>query len=238
MSKRSVGTANGPPSKSVDERVEEATTVWQLRTGNWKLGTGNWKLATGNRPLGTGTWKLATGNWQLVTGDAGFTVLELLIVIAVVGILTSIAMIGTRQARVRTAEAAAISALRTINQAQFAFMQTCGNQSYAPTLVSLATPPPGTDAGFLSPDLTQSDPLQKSGYVFQMGGTPDPDAVSTCIGVSPLSSYFLTADPLTPGHSGIRSFGTNTDRVIYGDITTYSGNMPESGAPGHGLEIR
>ena len=193
--------------------------------------SGNWELATGN-------WELATRNWRLARSSAGFTVLELLIVIAVIGIVTSLAIIGTRQARVRAAEAAAISALRTINQAQFAFMQTCGNQSYAPTLVSLATPPPGTDSGFLSPDLTQSDPLQKSGYVFQMGGTANPDAVSTCTGVSSLSSYFLTADPLTPGHSGTRSFGTNTDRVIYGDITTYSGNMPESGAPGHGLEIR
>ena len=157
---------------------------------------------------------------------------------ALLGIVASLAIIGTRQARVRTAETAAVSALRTINQAQFAFMQACGNQSYAPTLASLSTPPPGSNSAFLSPDLTQSDPLQKSGYIFQLGGTLNPDAVATCTGVTPLSSYFLTADPITPGHSGIRFFGTNSDRVIYGDTVTYVGNMPESGAPGHGVEVK
>ena len=169
---------------------------------------------------------------------AGFTILELLIVVAVVGIVTSLAVIGTRHARVRTAETAAVSALRTINQAQFAFKQTCGHQSYAPTLMSLATPPPGSDSAFVSPDLAQSDPLQKSGYVFQMTGTAHPEAVAACNGGTTLSSYALTADPVNPGHSGIRSFGTNSDRVIFGDLTTYAGNMPESGAPGHGVEIR
>src|SRR5687767_10377662 len=94
--------------------------------------------------------------------DSGFTIVEVLIVIALVGLVTAVAMMATRQARARTAETAALSALRSINQAQFAFMQSCGKQSFAPTLVSLGTPPPGSDSAFLSPDLTQSDPLQKS----------------------------------------------------------------------------
>ncbi len=71
-----------------------------------------------------------------------------------------------------------------------------------------------------------------------MRGTPNQDVGLTCTGVVPLSGYFLTADPLTPGHSGTRSFGTNSDRIIYGDVATYVENMPESGTPGHGLEIR
>jgi hypothetical protein len=104
--------------------------------------------------------------------------------------------------------------------------------------VSLGTPPPGADSAFLSPDLTQSDPLQKSGYVIQLGGTVKTDGVPACNGVVPLEKYYATADPVNPGHSGVRSFGTNSDRVISGDVATYSGNMPESGAPGHGVEIR
>ena len=169
--------------------------------------------------------------------SAGFTIIEILIVLALLGIVSSLAVIGTRNARIRTAEAAALSALRAINQAQFAYSQTCGHHTYAPTLASLGTPPPGTDTAFLSPDLTMSDPLTKSGYVFTMAGTTDPDSPIACNGVAPLTSYQLTADPLTPGHSGIQFFGTNADRVIYGDITTYTGNMPESGAPGHGSEV-
>jgi prepilin-type N-terminal cleavage/methylation domain-containing protein len=169
--------------------------------------------------------------------SAGFTIIEMLIVIALIGIVSSLAVIGTRTARIRTAETAALSALRAINQAQFTFSQTCGHHTYAPTLVSLGTPPPGSDSPFLSPDLTMSDPLTKSGYVFTLAGTTDPDSQVTCTGVTPLTSYQLTADPLNPGHTGIQFFGTNTDRIIYGDITTYTGNMPESGAPGHGLEV-
>jgi prepilin-type N-terminal cleavage/methylation domain-containing protein len=172
-----------------------------------------------------------------LTAASGFTIIEILIVIALVGIVSSLAVIGTRQARVRGAETAAVSALRTINQAQFAFMQSCGNQAYAPTFVSLATPPPGSQSGYLSPDLTQSDPLQKSGYIFYMGGTVDPDKTA-CTGVMPLTSYQVTADPLNPGHTGIRFFGSNSDRVVFGDIATYTGNMPESGTPGHGAEVR
>ncbi len=169
---------------------------------------------------------------------AGFTIVEILIVMAILGIVASLAVIGTRHARVKAAETSALGALRTINQAQFAFKSACGKLSFAPTLMSLGTAPPGSDSAFLSPDLTQSDPLQKSGYQFQMGGTPNQDIGLTCTGVVPLSGYFITADPLNPGHSGIRSFGTNADRVIYGDVATYVDNMPESGAPGHGIEIR
>jgi hypothetical protein len=122
---------------------------------------------------------------------------------------------------------AAVSTLRTINRAQFAYMQGCGNQGYAPTLVSLSVPPPGSDSAFLSPDLTQSDPLQKSGYVFQMAGTPHPDAPTTCNGAAALSGYVLTADPVIPEGS-MRAFGTNTDRIVYGDTATYTGAICSS----------
>jgi prepilin-type N-terminal cleavage/methylation domain-containing protein len=169
---------------------------------------------------------------------SGFTIIEILVVMALIGIVTSLAVVGVRHARVRAAETAAVSALRTINHAQFAYMQGCGNQAYAPTLVSLGTPPPGSDSAFLSPDLALSDPVQKSGYVIQLGGTVKTDTVPTCNGVEPLEKYFVTADPINPGYTGVRSFGTNSDRVIYADVGTFAGNMPESGAPGHGVEIR
>jgi prepilin-type N-terminal cleavage/methylation domain-containing protein len=167
----------------------------------------------------------------------GFTLIELLIVMAIVAILTSVAFAVYRHARARGVEASAISALTAINQAQFAFMQTCGNQHYAPTLVSLGTAPPGTTDPFLSPDLTQADPLVKSDYVIALRGTPSIDVDRTCTDVAPLSSYALTADPLRP-ESGARFFGTNTDRYIYVDTVTFSEDMPEAGAPEHGTEVK
>ena len=80
--------------------------------------------------------------------------------------------------------------------------------------------------------------LEKSGYLITMTGTPVTEEITTCIGVKPVSAYAVTADPLRPGISGNAFFGTNTDRVIFKDTATFTGNMPENGAPGHGAELR
>ena len=178
---------------------------------------------------------------QTRSDPRGFTLIELLIVLAILGVILSVAVVGYSQARIRGAEASAISSLHTINQAQFVFMQTCANGRYAPSLVSLGTPPPGTDTAFLSPDLTLADPLQKSGYLIQLTGAEVLEAEAVppaCTGISPVPAYRMTADPLTPGSTGRRFFGTNTSRVIYADTVTYTEDMPDTGPPAHGAELR
>jgi prepilin-type N-terminal cleavage/methylation domain-containing protein len=170
--------------------------------------------------------------------QSGFTLLELVVVMAVVGVLVAIAVAGTRTGRVRAAETAAVSALHTINQAQFTYRQTCGRGRYAPSLVALGMPVPGHETGFISPDLAMSDPLEKSGYLLQLSGTAPTDDRLTCNGLVALETYRLTADPLIPGGSGDRFFGTNTDRVIYASARSFAEDMPETGPPGHGEEIR
>lgn len=169
---------------------------------------------------------------------AGFTLIELLIVMAIVGIVLAIAMAGYRSARVRGNETAALAALTAVNQAQASYAQVCANGRFAPDLATLGKPMPSTGHAFLSPDMTAADPLIKTGYQFVMTGTEDVDIKPACNDAIPVASYQITADPVNPGVSGLRFFGSNTDRIIYEDTVTFAGNMPEKGAPGHGVEIK
>ena len=168
----------------------------------------------------------------------GFTLVELLIVMAVVAVLLSISVGAYRNARILGAEGSAIAAIEAINQAQFAYMQTCGHQHFAPSLVELGVPVPGTDRGFLSPDLTYAEQVRKSGYFLQMAGSELEIDVKACTGNKPASGYQVTADPTVPGSTGIRFFGSNVDRVIFEGIETFTGKMPEKGAPPNGRELK
>jgi type IV pilus assembly protein PilA len=170
---------------------------------------------------------------------SGFTLVELLIVMAIIAVIAAIGMAGWRNARVRGNETTALASLTAINQAQFGFAHTCGGGRFAPTFAALGTPMPATGQAFLSADLTQSDPIVKGGYRFTMAGTEDPDNKPSCTGaLGLLQTYQVTAEPTHPGVTGLRFFGTNTDRVVYSDSVTFAGQMPEAGAPGHGAEIK
>ncbi|MEO8077238.1 MAG: type II secretion system protein [Acidobacteriota bacterium] len=166
----------------------------------------------------------------------GFTLVELLIVVAIIGILAAMSMALSAQARVRAAAAITVAALVAINQAQFAFAQSCGNLRFTPTLEALATPVPSTGSGFISPDLA-SDPVVKSGYTIVMASGADPEPTQSCNGITTVATYQVTADPVTPGYTGIRYFATNTERVVFADQATFAGNMPETGPPAHGSEV-
>ena len=56
-----------------------------------------------------------------ISRSAGFTLVELLIVLSIIGILASVSMAIYRNSRVTAGEATAVTALQSINQAQFAF---------------------------------------------------------------------------------------------------------------------
>jgi prepilin-type N-terminal cleavage/methylation domain-containing protein len=173
-----------------------------------------------------------------VRDSRGFTLIELLLVTLILGILLTIAMANYRGARLRAAEVSAVSAMGAINQAQFAFMQTCGQQRFAPKLTSLGKANPGTSAPYLSPDLTSAEEVIKSGYRIVMGGTEVTEPIQTCTGETPLEAYHITADPVAPGVTGHRYFGTNINLVVYEHTESLVDKMPDRGSPTLGQEVK
>jgi type IV pilus assembly protein PilA len=148
---------------------------------------------------------------------ATITVVVLVMVasVAALGVVAAIAIPSLIRARAAGNEASAIGSLRAINSAQFAFAAACGHGYYAPTLASLATPPPGEAQGFVAGDLA-SDPSYKSQYRIDLvAGDAVPDAPEACNGAAVVATYFVSAEPIEPGSSGTRRFATNERGTIF-----------------------
>jgi prepilin-type N-terminal cleavage/methylation domain-containing protein len=158
--------------------------------------------------------------------DHGFTLIELVIVVAIISTLAAIAVPVLQRARRAANETSAIASLRVINSSEAAYSASCGAEGYATSLVVLGTPPPGSGVGFVSPDLAVAAPL-KAGYTFLLaaglGANPGP---TDCNGTVTSSAYYAAAVPLTFGTTGSRSFATNTGYAIWQAIAAAAPTEP------------
>ena len=150
----------------------------------------------------------------------GFTVIELLIVVMLIGVIVAIAVPGLLRARMAGNEASAIGSLRAIIDGQSAYSSSCAGGGYAVSLADLARPAPSATQGFVSPDL-KTDPSVKSGYTVALfketGAATIGTAAGTCNGsaAAPAASYEATADPVTAGVTGSRYFAADTRGTIF-----------------------
>jgi type II secretory pathway pseudopilin PulG len=174
-------------------------------------------------------------------GEAGFTLVDMLFVVAILGLLASMAIPGLMRARGAAQASSALGTMRVVNSAQLTFAISCGLGFYSPDFPTLGIAPPGNPEGFLPPELSSGFTFEKSGYVFSLAGTPLSGAPATCNGLSAgMSSpgYAAVADPIDPSGSTGRYFGTNSDGLIYQDTSTLSTTMPETGGPPSGSPIQ
>ena len=163
--------------------------------------------------------------------NKAFTLIELLIVVAIIGIVAAIAVPGLLRARMSGNEASAIGSLRAINSGQSTYAASCGSGFYAPSLVSLGTAPTvGGGDGFIGTDLN-TDPSVKSSYTVTMtAGAAAAGAPASCNGVAAgaaASTYFVSGAPTSGG--GVRFFGSNQGGTIY--TSTAAVAITQNGAP-------
>ena len=173
-------------------------------------------------------------------GEAGFTLIDMLFVVALIGLLASMAIPGLMKARGAAHASSAIGTLRVVNSAELSFAITCGLGFYSPDLPTLGIAPPGSIEPFLADEMTAGFTFIKSGYNFSLAGTPLVGAPATCNGLpagQAAPGYAAVGDPLDPSGAP-KYFGTNSDGVTYQHSGTLSATMPESGPPPSGSPIQ
>jgi hypothetical protein len=173
-------------------------------------------------------------------GEAGFTLIDILFAIALIGLITSLAIPGMMQARGAAQSASAIGTLRVINSAELSFAITCGLGFYSPDFPTLAVKPPGSADAFLAPEMATGATFIKGGYNFSLAGIAVPGAPGSCNGLAAgqaSAGYAVVADQMFSTPVG-RYFGSNADGIIYEHNLTLAGVMPETGQPPNGMPLK
>jgi type IV pilus assembly protein PilA len=139
----------------------------------------------------------------------GFSLIELLIVVAIILIIAAIAIPNLLRARMAANESAAASSIRTINTAEVSFITAYPQTGYSATLGALGGPSPCPNPTNLAACLIDNNlalataaATAKSGYIYAEN-----------VGASP-NQYEAGAWPVTVNSSGTKTFCSVEDAVV------------------------
>lgn len=139
-------------------------------------------------------------------GNRGFSLIELLIVVAIILIISAIAIPNLLRSRMAANESSAVGSVRTINTAETTYQLTypwVGYACFLPTLGPSVTMVPTPFAADLIDRQLASG--TKSGYALQL---------SNCGASTPKSAYRVDAVPKTIGSTGQRAFCSDASGTI------------------------
>jgi type IV pilus assembly protein PilA len=141
--------------------------------------------------------------------QTGFSLIELLIVVAIILIILAIAVPNLMRSQMAANEASAIESVRSISTAQATYAATYPDLGFAPNLASLgfgALPGPNS-AGLLEPPLSTTG--IKDGYTFNLAAPA----------VLPRTTYTLGTAPQNVGKTGQRAFCSDQNQAVRFDKT-------------------
>ncbi|HEX5424158.1 MAG TPA: prepilin-type N-terminal cleavage/methylation domain-containing protein [Candidatus Acidoferrales bacterium] len=154
----------------------------------------------------------------------GFSLIELLIVVAIILIIAAIAIPNLLKARIAANQSAAVGDLRTIGSAEANFSSTY-NDGYALSLLQLGGPvtatPTCAQANMID-EVLGAAVSQKSGYVFQLqpSGTAQlVTGIPAACGASGDTGFEVSAVPITLNTTGTASYCIDDSGVIRVDGT-------------------
>lgn len=145
----------------------------------------------------------------------GFSLIELLIVVAIILIIAAIAIPNLLRARMAANEASAVGSIRTVNTAEVTYTSTYPTVGYAGTLLALGgalgtTCTPSTATACLLDGVLANNGSPagsgKSGYNFAI--TPGATAGGVVV------QYSASGVPITVNQTGIRAFCSTEDAVL------------------------
>jgi type IV pilus assembly protein PilA len=170
----------------------------------------------------------------------GFSLIELLIVVAIILIIAAIAIPNLLRAKISANESSAVGSVRNIITAESSYQTSYNQYGYATVLSRLGPgvgnlscpaggPAPTVGACLLDSNLGGSNNSTKSGYDFEATGD-NPGPADPITGIVPYSGFTAAGVPAVYNQTGVSTFCAGDDGVL-------RKNPNVGGAAGSGLGV-